>query len=65
MTVDMGNMTTFVAWTVLNMKAQFICLEPMVSFGFADRPLEIERMEETRLLEKDHSEVWENTFTVF
>lgn len=64
-TVDMGNMTTFVAWTVLNMKAQFICLEPMVSFGFASRPLEIEKMEETRLLREGESEVWENTFTIF
>ena len=64
-TVDMGNMTTFVAWTVLNMKAQFICLEPMVSFGFASRPLEIEKMEETRLLKEGESEVWENTFTIF
>ena len=64
-TVDMGNMTTFVAWTVLNMKAQFLCLEPMVSFGFASRPLEIEKMEETRLLKEGESEVWENTFTVF
>ena len=64
-TVDMGNMTTFVAWTVLNMKAQFLCLEPMVSFGFASRPLEIEKMEETRLLKEGESEVWENTFIVF
>lgn len=64
-TAGLGDMTTFVAWTQLNKKAQFLCLEPMVSFGFADRPLEIHKMEETRLLKKDQSEVWENTFTVF
>ena len=64
-TAGLGDMTTFVAWTQQKRHGQFLCLEPMVSFGFADRPLEIERMEETRLLEKDHSEVWENTFTVF
>ena len=64
-TAELGNMTTFVAWTQQGRHGQFICLEPMVSFGFADRPLEIEKMEETRHLEKDHSEVWENTFRIF
>lgn len=64
-TAELGNMTTFVAWTQQGRHGQFLCLEPMVSFGFADRPLEIEKMEETRHLEKDHCEVWENTFRIF
>ena len=64
-TVSLGDMSTLVVWTQLKKWGQFLCIEPMVSFGFADRPLEVEKMEETRFLKKDQSEVWENTFTVF
>ena len=64
-TVDLGDMTTFVCWTQLAKHAQFVCLEPMASFGFADRPLEIEKMDEAFFLAEGESAVWENTFTVF
>lgn len=64
-TVSLGDMSTLVVWTQLKKWGQFLCIEPMVSFGFANRPLEVEKMEETRFLKKDQSEVWENTFTVF
>lgn len=64
-TVDLGDMTTFVCWTQLAKHAQFVCLEPMASFGFADRPLEIEKMDEAFFLAEGESTVWENTFTVF
>lgn len=64
-TAHLGDMTTFVVWTVGGKKGQFLCLEPMVSFGFADRPLAIEKMEETRFLKEGRTEVWENTFNIF
>lgn len=64
-TAGLGDMDTFVCWTQLNVKGQYVCLEPMCSFGFADRPLEVEKMAETRFLKEGESEVWENTFRVF
>jgi len=37
----------------------------MLSFGDAQRPLEIEEMNETRPLRKGESVTYTNTFTVF
>ena len=38
---------------------------PMLSFGFADRTLDIEEMEETRELKKGESVTYANTFNIF
>lgn len=64
-TVTMGRMTTFTAWTTLNKWAQFLCLEPMLSFGDTAREFDIDKMKETRLLKKGETETYENSFIVF
>lgn len=64
-TVFLGDMSTLVCWTKEQVRGQFLCIEPMVSFGFNSRPLEIENMSETRFLEKGKTEKWENRFTFF
>lgn len=64
-TVTMGKMDTFTCWTTLNKWAQFICLEPMLSFGDTKREFDISRMKETRLLKKGESENYTNEFIVF
>lgn len=64
-TVTMGKMTTFTAWTTLNKWAQFLCLEPMLSFGDKNREFDIDKMKETRLLKKGESEVYSNDFIIF
>ena len=64
-TATMGDMTTFTVWTCMPQHGQFVCIEPMVSFGDADRTQEIEKMEETKLLKKGEKTTYTNTFTVF
>ena len=64
-TVTMGKMKTFTAWTTLNKWAQFICLEPMLSFGDTKREFDIDKMAETRLLKKGNTEIYENEFILF
>ena len=64
-TVTMGKMDTFTCWTTLNKWAQFICLEPMLSFGDTKREFDISRMKETRLLKRGESENYTNEFIVF
>ena len=58
-------MTTFTVWTCMPQHGQFVCIEPMVSFGDADRTQEIEKMDETKLLKKGERATYTNTFTVF
>ncbi len=64
-TVHMGEMTTFVAWTVAPKHAQYICLEPMYSFGDASRPNEMKDMYGIMKLGKGETKVFENTFSIF
>ena len=64
-TATMGDMTTFTAWTCLGKKAQYICLEPMVSFGDTKREKEISKMKETKFLRKGESVSYENEFRIF
>lgn len=64
-TATMGNMDTLTVWTCAPQHGQYVCIEPMVSFGDAQRPLEIEQMEETKPLRKGESVNYTNTFTVF
>lgn len=64
-TATMGDMTTLTVWTCAPKHAQYVCVEPMVSFGDAERPLELSEMKETRELKKGESVTYTNTFTVF
>lgn len=64
-TVTMGKMKTFTCWTTLNKWAQFICLEPMLSFGDTKREFDIDKMKETKLLKKGETDTYENEFIVF
>lgn len=66
-TAHMGEdgMQTFVAWTCAPAHGQYLCLEPMYSFGDASRPLELKEMYGIMKLEKGGKKVFENTFNVF
>lgn len=64
-TASMGDMTTLTVWTCAPKHAQYVCIEPMVSFGDAERPLELSEMKETKHLESGESITYTNTFTVF
>lgn len=64
-TACLGDMTTFTLWTTLGKHAQFLCLEPMLSFGDANREKDIEHMKEARKLEKGCSATYSNDFLVF
>jgi galactose mutarotase-like enzyme len=63
--VERGDMETFVIWTCAPKHAQYICLEPMRSFGDTTRPLELKEMQETEFLKKGDSRVFENSFRIF
>ena len=64
-TAHMGTMHTFVSWTCAPKHAQYICLEPMYSFGDASRPVDIKKMDGIIKLEKGKKQIFENTFNVF
>lgn len=64
-TATMGDMTTLTVWTCMPKHAQYVCIEPMLSFGDKTRCLDIEKMDETRELKKGESVTYTNTFTVF
>ena len=64
-TVTRGDMATFVIWTCAPKQAQYLCLEPMCSFGDTTRPLELKHMKEVEFLEKGTTRVFENSFLVF
>lgn len=64
-TAHLGDMHTFVAWTCAPKHAQYLCLEPMYSFGDASRELELKNMYGVMKLEKGNVKVFENTFNVF
>ena len=62
---DLGTMDTFTVWTCAPQHGQYVCLEPMVSFGDSARDLDIKKMNETRELKKGESVVYVNSFHVF
>ena len=64
-TAHMGDMPLLTVWTCAPKHGQFLCVEPMLSFGFADRPLDIEKMEETKELKKGESVTYTNFFRIF
>ncbi|WP_320130320.1 hypothetical protein [uncultured Sphaerochaeta sp.] len=63
--VERNDFPTFVIWTCSPKHGQYVCLEPMWSFGDTTRPLELKDMKETMFLEKGKKKVFENTFKVF
>ena len=62
---ELGDMDTFTLWTCAPQHGQYLCLEPMVSFGDSERDLDIEKMKETKELKKGESVVYTNAFHVF
>lgn len=64
-TCHTGSFDTFVCWTVAPKHAQFICLEPMYSFGDATRDQKIENMWGLMELKKGESKTFENTYNIF
>lgn len=64
-TAFMGDMPLLTVWTCAPKHGQYVCIEPMLSFGDAARPLDIEKMEETRLLKGGEKVVYTNFFRVF
>ncbi|MGN0906624.1 MAG: hypothetical protein ACI4NM_05695 [Bullifex sp.] len=63
-TATLGSFDTFVAWTPAN-NAQFICLEPMYSFGDASRPQELSEMYGITNLKNGESVTYSNEFRFF
>ena len=61
----MGEMTTLTVWTCAPLHGQYLCIEPMLSFGDTTRDIDITKMNETRKLEKGKTAVYKNTFRVF
>ncbi len=64
-TAYLGDMPLLTIWTCAPKHGQYLCIEPMLSFGFADRPIDIEKMEETVKLEKGEKKTYTNTFRIF
>lgn len=64
-TATMGDMETLTVWTCTPQHGQYVCIEPMLSFGDLTRTQDIEKMAETRSLGKGETAVYSNTFTVF
>ena len=60
-TATLGSFNTFVAWTPNN-NAQFLCLEPMYSFGDASRPCEMSQMYGITKLEKGKTATYTSEF---
>ncbi len=63
--VDMGEMPLLVVWTCAPKHAQYVCVEPMYSFGDATRPLDLAEMPQTMHLDPSGEKTFINTFRVF
>ena len=61
----LDTMDTFPVCTCAPQHGQYVCLEPMVSFGDSARDLELKNMKETRELKKGESVVYTNSIHVF
>ena len=64
-TAFMGDMPLLTIWTCAPKHGQYLCIEPMMSFGFASRTLDIEDMEETVKLGKGEKKTYSNFFRIF
>ncbi len=63
--VERGNLDTLVLWTVAPKHAQYLCIEPMHSFGDTKREFALEKMEEALPLKAGESKVFFSSFHVF
>ena len=63
--VERGNLATLVLWTVAPKHAQYLCIEPMHSFGDTKREFSLEKMDEVLALKKGESKQFHSTFRVF
>ena len=63
--VDRGNMETLVLWTVTPKHAQYLCIEPMHSFGDTKRNFALEKMEELFALKAGETKMFHSTFRIF
>ncbi len=64
-TAELGDMPLLTVWTCAPKHGQYLCIEPMLSFGFASRTLDIEDMEETVELKKGETKTYTNVFRIF
>ena len=60
-----GDMPLLTIWTVEGKKAQYVCLEPMLSFGDRTRNPEIEKMAQSVSLKKGETACYSNFFRIF
>lgn len=63
--VDRGNLETLVLWTVAPKHAQYLCIEPMHSFGDIKRGFALEQMDEVLSLKAGESRQFYSSFRVF
>ena len=63
--VDRGNMETLVLWTVAPKHAQYLCIEPMHSFGDTKREFSLEAMDEVLALKAGKTKEFYSTYRVF
>ncbi len=64
-TADLNGMPVLVVWTCAPQHGQYVCIEPMCSFGDASRPLELSQMPNMEHLQAGASTTFSNTFHVF
>lgn len=63
--VDRGNLKTLVLWTVAQKHAQYLCIEPMHSFGDTERAFALEKMAEVITVKAGESKHFYSSFQVF
>ncbi|MFA6689310.1 MAG: hypothetical protein ACOX6K_07105 [Sphaerochaetaceae bacterium] len=63
--VDMGEMPLLVVWTCAPKHGQYVCVEPMYSFGDTTRPLDLDKMPQTMHIGPKEDKTFTNTFRVF
>lgn len=63
--VERGNLETLVLWTVAPKHAQYLCIEPMHSFGDTKRAFALEDMAEVIALKEGESKHFHSSFHVF
>ncbi len=63
--VERGNLETLVIWTMAQKHAQYLCIEPMHSFGDTNRGFALEEMDEVLELKAGNSHLFSSTFRVF
>lgn len=63
--VNRGNLDTLVLWTTAPKHAQYLCIEPMHSFGDTTRAFALEKMDEAMFLQANTSHLFYSSFHIF